>query len=316
MKKYLVASVLLGLLVAVPVLVFASTNKGNSSFWEMMVSFVGQTDNSRQTATVMSSTGATITTGATPQSPEGPGPGPRVSSDSLPPPFDCDSTLLPPGYVNDTIRCNGRSWQGDSFLRNTGYSVQIGDLYDRPNTLFEVIANNIPDNEVAIYGYSKNPVSEWGGAAVKGVSESGIGIMGSSQTGFGIYGLSTSGTGIGAYSATNKAILGMTGSGIAVAAEVGSFPPGYGFYQVGRYAKNLLEGDLSVGFSSSTVLQRNIKIKIAGGLQIFTPNNDERPECWDDSRGTFWVITGGPGERDKVTVCAKDASGAFTWREI
>ncbi len=113
----------------------------------------------------------------------------------------CGQTPLPVGILGQTVRCDGKKWVADSFLKNFGGLVHIGDDWTPPLPIkLEVVAveevdgPNGPETPTAIYGYSKNPFIA--GAGIKGVSEFGKGIMGSSQHGTGVFGISTFGQGV------------------------------------------------------------------------------------------------------------------------
>ena len=55
-------------------------------------------------------------------------------------------------------------------------------------------------------------------------------------------------------------------------------------------------------------------LKSDGGVQINTPSTG-KPSCSDaSSRGMIWVTPGAALTKDKVEVCAKDASDVFAWR--
>lgn len=52
---------------------------------------------------------------------------------------------------------------------------------------------------------------------------------------------------------------------------------------------------------------------IAGmGVQVATTTS--QPACDSGRRGTFWVVQGGVGVKDAVSVCAKDAANIYAWR--
>ena len=56
------------------------------------------------------------------------------------------------------------------------------------------------------------------------------------------------------------------------------------------------------------------KLEVDGGVKLNTTS--ARPACNLTTRGTFWFIQGAVGVKDSVTVCAKEAGGAYAWRLI
>ncbi len=55
-------------------------------------------------------------------------------------------------------------------------------------------------------------------------------------------------------------------------------------------------------------------LEVNGGLRLNTTTS--RPACDATQRGTFWVTQSGASVKDAVTVCAKDATDAYSWRTI
>jgi hypothetical protein len=43
---------------------------------------------------------------------------------------------------------------------------------------------------------------------------------------------------------------------------------------------------------------------------------ESQPACGSSVRGRLWFVAGGTGVKDSLTVCAKDATGAFAWRTL
>jgi hypothetical protein len=43
---------------------------------------------------------------------------------------------------------------------------------------------------------------------------------------------------------------------------------------------------------------------------------EAQPACGAPVRGRLWFVAGGTGVKDGLTVCAKDATGAFAWRTL
>jgi hypothetical protein len=66
---------------------------------------------------------------------------------------------------------------------------------------------------------------------------------------------------------------------------------------------------LGVGVSTPTQA-----LEVNGGARLNTAA--ERPPCAPGTRGLFWVLQGPVGVKDQVSVCAKDARDAYTWRSI
>jgi len=68
-----------------------------------------------------------------------------------------------------------------------------------------------------------------------------------------------------------------------------------------------LDGLVAGEFSSETLTSN-------GGLRL--KSTRPRPSCTVDSDGTFWFVKGGPGVKDDVEVCAKDARDVYAWRAV
>ncbi len=68
-------------------------------------------------------------------------------------------------------------------------------------------------------------------------------------------------------------------------------------------------GNVGVGTSSPTQ-----KFEVNGGVRINPATT--KPACDSTSGGTFWYTAGGPGVKDSVEVCAKDAANNYAWRTI
>ncbi len=85
-----------------------------------------------------------------------------------------------------------------------------------------------------------------------------------------------------------------------------------------RWKNGLLSGNLtiggSVGVGGAAAPSSPIKFEINGGIMINT--NISKPTCGAAYRGMFWVTQGAAGVKDDVSVCAKDAANAYSWRVI
>jgi hypothetical protein len=80
-----------------------------------------------------------------------------------------------------------------------------------------------------------------------------------------------------------------------------------------------------VGGQNVTVSQTGSTITVAAdgaggamvaamGVQVATTTS--QPACDSGRRGTFWVVQGGVGSKDAVSVCAKDAANTYAWRVL
>ncbi len=79
----------------------------------------------------------------------------------------------------------------------------------------------------------------------------------------------------------------------------------------GAMADTLVLNSGNAGIGTSTPTQ---KLEVNGGVRV-NPSTT-RPVCDSTSGGTFWYVAGGPGVKDSVQVCAKDAANAYAWRTI
>jgi hypothetical protein len=71
----------------------------------------------------------------------------------------------------------------------------------------------------------------------------------------------------------------------------------------------LSSGNVGIGTSGP-----GQKLEVNGGVRLNTATL--QPTCDATARGTFWVTQGGPGTKDSVEVCAKDASDTYAWRTL
>jgi hypothetical protein len=55
-------------------------------------------------------------------------------------------------------------------------------------------------------------------------------------------------------------------------------------------------------------------LEINGGLRLNTTAG--QPQCTSTIRGTFWIVQGGTGVKDSVSVCVKNASDTYQWATI
>ena len=67
---------------------------------------------------------------------------------------------------------------------------------------------------------------------------------------------------------------------------------------------------------SSVAINSTGAVVAAFGVQVATVAATPEPTCAVGVRGTFWVVQGGAGVKDQVSVCAKDATDAYAWRTI
>jgi len=242
MKKYLavfVCFVLLSLFVAVPA--FAQTEANNKSLWNKIMGLFSQTDSSEQTAATVKSQKNITTTpffdiGTTPITPV----------DASPNENGCGQTLTPLGTINQTIRCNGRSWVADSNLTNNGDLIRIATggapILNAEAKLTVTTDGSHADNAIQGYSYTGNGVFGWStasesvGVIGKTSGYSSVGVLGktSGHSGVGVMGESFSDSGVGVI---GKALNGAT----AVKAITGNFET-YGFYQEGTNARNYMQG--------------------------------------------------------------------------
>lgn len=214
-------------------------------------------------------------------------------------PGGCGQTLTPIGTLNQTIRCDGRSWVADSNIINTGNRVGIG--FDPGNNTANTSRLTILDNDNTNFvgAFTGITLSRFSGgvAAVRGIITPG---PGSSPI------------------AGGAGVLGQADMLFGTAVQANQEHGGYGFYQKGSYAMNNFESMLSVGYVNGPITQTQggVKIRTNGGIQIDTIVDQPYPGCTDSNRGTFWFVKSGSGVKDTVLVCAKDATDAYAWRTL
>jgi hypothetical protein len=69
-------------------------------------------------------------------------------------------------------------------------------------------------------------------------------------------------------------------------------------------------GNLGVGTTAPTQ-----KLEVNGGMRLNTATA-KPASCTSAYRGLIWVTQGGTGVADTLEVCAKDASGNYSWRTL
>ena len=82
----------------------------------------------------------------------------------------------------------------------------------------------------------------------------------------------------------------------------------WAFYAAGA-TQSYFGGNVGIGATAP-----GQKLEVNGGVRINTATT--RPTCDSSARGTFWVVNGGTGVADSVSVCAKDSGDAYAWRTI
>jgi hypothetical protein len=264
---------------------FAQKANGQSlSLWERLMTPNTELGSINQAAQVISATNAV-----------------KVDTESPSPVTSgCGNTLTPTGKINETLRCDGRSWVAAKNLLNDGTNLGLGVALDRRFKL------NIRSNST--------------GATVYGLNEGeGMGVMGFSSNSVGVQGVS-SGTTEGAVGVYGEGQIGVGGfngargdgsSGIAVKAVVPNF--GRGFFQEGYGATNIFEGDLKIGGNHPDIL--GVDLYVDGGIKMLA-HEGGAPVCNVQSRGTFYILGGGEDEKDVVQVCAKDENNQLAWRVL
>lgn len=91
---------------------------------------------------------------------------------------------------------------------------------------------------------------------------------------------------------------------------------GLGISQTGPQARNNLEGSLSIGYGEGGVVPVNgVALTTEGGIKIF-PMGQSAPTCSEDVRGTFWFNRGSGNQADSAQVCARNADGSYTWKNL
>jgi hypothetical protein len=68
-------------------------------------------------------------------------------------------------------------------------------------------------------------------------------------------------------------------------------------------------GNVGIGTTAPTQA-----LEVNGGVRLNTATT--KPACDTNARGTFWFTAGGPGVKDSLEVCAKNASEYYAWRLI
>jgi hypothetical protein len=69
---------------------------------------------------------------------------------------------------------------------------------------------------------------------------------------------------------------------------------------------NIVISETADTVTYSSVATNSLQLQTAGA----------QPACSASVRGTLWQTNGGPGVKDSVSICAKDAADAYAWRTI
>lgn len=69
----------------------------------------------------------------------------------------------------------------------------------------------------------------------------------------------------------------------------------------------------NIGIGVATPVE---KLDVSGGIKFTPPEDEEKPNCEEDSAGTMWYTRGKTGVKDKLELCAKDKNDNYFWRRL
>jgi hypothetical protein len=97
----------------------------------------------------------------------------------------------------------------------------------------------------------------------------------------------------------------------AIPASSGSLGIGTGAYTWASVNDVIYFSGSLVGIGA---VPTNRELEVAGGVRLATDKS--RPSCASGVRGLWWYTGSATGTKDILSVCAKDAADAYSWRTI